>query len=379
MGVAVARGLALVESPRAVRIEGKGVLEADRLVIATGSAPRRPPTLPFDDRVVCDYQSFLRTNDLPGTVLVLGAEEEGCELACLLAALGAHVTLVERREKLFRSADRDILGHLHDGLRSAGITVVNGDDMKRMDIVESGGSRHARVTFSSGRVEICELALVVAGRVARVPRAGDRVPLALDDRGFIIVDGNFATSVDGVYAIGDVTGPPFRIGSALFQARAAAAAALGADKPTLPDLPTAIWTIPQIATVGLGEDVARRLGLRVSIGTAREEDLEVCGTTGAPLRLLKLVFDGNGEHLVGVQIAGGAASELINLGAALIASGATMSDLAMGVFSHPSQGDAFRIAANATLARVRAPRRLTATPPGRDSGPLSDPGEVSPW
>jgi NAD(P) transhydrogenase len=221
--------------------------------------------------------------------------------------------------------------------------------LERVEVIAGGGERYVRLTLSSGRTEVSDLLLVVAGRVANPPTIAEGVELATDVRGFIVVDEAFRTSLPGVYAIGDATGPPFRLGTALYQARAAVCDALSGAFSPVAELPMSVHTIPQIATVGLGEDAARMLGMRTVVGTACEEDLVVRGMSHDPIRLLKLTFDGQTGQLMGVQIAGGAAAELIHLGAQFIAQGAHAQHIASAIFSHPSQADAFRVAATAAL------------------------------
>lgn len=359
--VHVERSVARMEASGKIVLQDGRVLSARTVVLATGTRPRRPSTLPFDDHLICDCETLLRALRAPRTVVVLGAEEEGCEFACVLAALGAQVTLIERRRKLFRVADREILAHLHSGLRSAGVTVVNGDDLERVEIAWTGDQGHVRAMLSSGRIEVSDLMLVVAGRVANPPALGEGVDLALDERGFIVVDDTFQTSLPGVFAIGDLAGPPFRVGTALYQARAAIASALSQPCPPIPELPLAVHTIPQIAAVGLGQDATRMLGTPTFVGTAREEDLPVRGMSYDPLRLLKLTFDLATRKLLGVQIAGGAAAELIHLGAQLLAQGAEPEHIVSLVFTHPSQADAYRVAAAAAIGNCQIPENMTAS------------------
>jgi NAD(P) transhydrogenase len=345
----VERGVAWIEAPGRVHVEGRGTWQADTIIVATGSRPRRPARLGIDDEFVFDCESLLRTRRRIRSVVVLGAEEEGCEFACVLAALGVQVTLIERRRKLFRLGDREFLQHLHAGLQGVGVTVVNEEDFSSVEVVGAGNDRHVRVRLESGRSEVCDAMLAVAGREPRVPVVRASEGLATDDRGFVRVDENGQTSCPGIYAVGDVTGPPFRIGTAVHRALAVVSYALHGVSLSPAELPIAVNTIPQIAAVGVGEDAARLLGMSTLVGVATEEDLAVRGMSYDPMQLLKLVFEQRTRGLIGVQIAGGAASELIHLGGVFLARCSTPEEIASQIFSHPSQADAYRVAALAAL------------------------------
>jgi NAD(P) transhydrogenase len=362
-GVCIETDFAQLLGPHDVRA-GSSRHEAGAIILATGSRPRRPRRFPWSSGVVHDSETALATDALPQSVVVVGAEEEGCEFSTVLAALGVQVTLVERRRKLFRIGDRDVLAHLHRGLQQLGITVANEEWVDEVETLRGHDQLYARVRLASGRVEVCERILVLAGRAPRDESLGlDAVGVARDERGFIRVDEGGRTSVPSIFACGDATGPPFRIGTTLWQARAAIAAALGGEADSPPDLPIAVHTIPQIASVGFGEDQCRLLGRETLVGTASERDLILPGLPVNPLRVLKLIFDRADAKLVGAQIAGGAATELIHVASLLLAQGATPEQVAGLVLHHPAQSDSFRVAAQDALRRAAcasAPETLDA-------------------
>ena len=362
-GVQLQEGFAVLTGAHQVRIAGASSHEAETIVLALGSRPRRPERFPWASGVVCDSQSVLAQGRLPRSIFILGAEEEGCEFASVLAALGVQVTLIERRRKLFRVADRDVLEHLHRGLQQLGVTVATEESIESVEPREEGGQRHAWIRLASGRAEACERLLIVAGRIPRSDGLGlEALGVARDVRGFLSVDENGRTSLPSVYACGDATGPPFRIGTAVWQARTSVANALHGISASPPELPLAVHTIPQIATVGLGEDLCRLLGRETFIGCADERDLLVPGRPADPVRALKLIFDGANSQLLGVQIAGGAATELIHVASLLLARSVTPEELAGLILHHPAQCDAFRAAAmDALLRSARGANREAAT------------------
>ena len=340
-----------VVEPHGVRLADGTLATGEAVLLATGSAPRRPGRFPWDSGIAQDSEAVLAASELPRAALVIGAEEEGCEMAAVLAGLGVQVTLVERRRKLFRFADRDLLDHLHLGFQRLGVTIVMEDEILAIDVRGEGESLHARVSMSSGRVEVCDRIIVAAGRTPRADFA-DVAGLDRDVRGFVAVDENGRTSLPWLFAAGDVTGPPFRVGTAVWQGRAASANALSGATRTPGELTHCVHTHPQIATVGVGEDACRLLGRDVIVGSADERDLLVTSGTQDPVRVLKLVFDRETRVLLGVQIAGGMAVELIHVGALLVGREARIDDVADMVLDHPAQCDAFRAAAWAALARA---------------------------
>jgi NAD(P) transhydrogenase len=212
---------ASLDSPTSVVLEGRGVLRAPHLILATGSRPRRPPRFPFDDRLVFDSDGILAARGRPRKLVVVGGEIVGCEFACLFGALGWDVTLVERRRKLIRGADRDVLDMLHASLRQLGITVSVEEQIEELEVQGSRADAHVRMRLSSGRMEIADRVLVLGGREPAVEALGlERLGIDVDAQGFIVVDENGRTSQPTIYAVGDVIGHPGRVGSGMFQGSA---------------------------------------------------------------------------------------------------------------------------------------------------------------
>jgi NAD(P) transhydrogenase len=345
-GVRVATGRAALRASGEVAIEGGGVHRAEQIVIATGSRARRPARFPFDDRVVCDAGSILRLeNGVPRSLVIVGAEIAGCEFACLFAALGANVTLVERRRRLLRCADPEILEVLHQEMQALGVVVALEEEIAAVERAGAGEEPHAVVRLASGRSEVCDRLLVLAGREGAV----DPVELAaagieLDAQRFVVVDEFFQTTRPGVYAIGDVVGPPLHAGVAHHQARSAIFHAAGREPPNA-ECPMTVNTLPELAVVGLIEEALKRLDLRYGVGRAEFSPLQRGEHGGRARGLLKLTFARENRRVLGVQIVGRGALELIQLGAMMIQAGGTVDQLAELVYAHPSLSEAYRAAA----------------------------------
>jgi NAD(P) transhydrogenase len=345
-GVRVARGRATLRTSGDVAIEGHGVHRAEQVVIATGSRARRPARFPFDDRVVCDADSILRLEGgLPRSLVIVGAEVAGCEFACLFAALGANVTLVERRRRLLRCADPEILDLLHREMQALGVVVALEEEIEGIEVAAPGAEPHAVVRLGSGRSEVCDRLLVLAGREGAVDAAElSAAGIELDAQGFVVVDEFFQTTRPGVYAIGDVAGPPLRAGIAPHQARSAIFHAAGREPPNA-ECPMTVHTRPELAVVGMIEEALKRLDLRYGVGRAEFSPLQRGELGGGARGLLKLTFAREDRRLLGVQIVGPGATELIHLGAMMIQVGGTVEQLVDQVYAHPSLSEAYRAAA----------------------------------
>jgi NAD(P) transhydrogenase len=353
-GVRFAQGCAALRGPGEVELSGGRVERAAIIVIATGSEPRRPARFPFDQRLVCDSDSILRERaHAPRSLVIVGAEVEGCEFACLFAALGTNVTLVERRRRLLRCADPEILAVLHRALQELGVVVALEEEIEELVVAAHAGEPHARLRLSSGRSEVCDALLVLAGRTPRIESLGlGAAGIELDARGFVAVDENFQTSREGVYAVGDVVGPPMRASLGVHQARVAVLHAAGREAAQPSEVPLAVHTIPEIAVVGLIEEALRRLDVPYRVGTARFSELLRSRISGDTPGLLKLAFAAQDRRLLGVQIIASGAAELVHLGAAWLQAGGTADDLAGLVFDQPSLSEAYRLAALDALARL---------------------------
>jgi NAD(P) transhydrogenase len=345
-GVRVLRGRAVLRASGEVEVEGHGVHRAEQVVLATGSRARRPARFRFDDRVVCDAGSILRLEGgLPRSLVIVGAEVAGCEFACLFAALGANVTLVERRRRLLRCADPEILDVLHRELQALGVVIALEEEIEGIELAGAGAAAHAVVRLGSGRSEVCDRLLVLAGREGASDRAElSAAGIELDAQGFVVVDEFFQTTRPGVYAVGDLVGPPLRAGVAPHQARSAIFHAAGREPPEA-EFPLTMHTRPELAVVGMIEEALKRLDLRYGVGRAEFSPLQRGEPGGVASGLLKLTFARDGRRLLGVQIVGHGANELIHLGALLVQTGGTLDQLLDPVYAHPSLSEAYRAAA----------------------------------
>jgi NAD(P) transhydrogenase len=361
-GVRLLSGPARFTDPGRIELENGEEHRARRTIIATGARARRPARFPFDGRVLCDSDELLRGSGLPRTLLVIGADQVGCEFSCLFAALGTSVTLLDRRTRLLRFVDAELRRVLHDEMRRTGISVVLGERVERVEHLGSGEDAHARVVLGSGRVEVADRVLVAAGALANVDDLDlARAGVALGPRGIAVADDGFQTTAPGVYAIGGAVEPLTPVEAAIHQGRSVALRASGVSHDACEEVPLVIHCVPEIGTIGLSEEACRHLGIACLTARAELRLGPGARVRGESAGLLKLAVDPLSERLLGVQAIGSRAAEVVNLAAALMRKQATLSEIAGVGFSPGSPCEAYHLAALAGLEQLPEARTSTAT------------------
>ena len=346
--VRVFTGSASFVAPDRVRVadrHGEEILEATTIIIATGSRPRRPDSIPIDDRVIVDSDSLLELDTIPKSLAVLGSGVIGCEYATMFATLGTKVTLVDRRERILRFLDGDILDTLCHSMRGAGIRVMQSEKISGVRIETQKHEDEGVVYLESGRTIRAERVLVAAGRESNVESLDlDKIGVSVGNTGLIKVDDSYRTTCENVYAIGDVIGFPALASTSMHQGRLSVLHATGQPIPNEAVLPMAIFTIPEISSVGLTEEECREQGLPYEVGIARTKETPR-GQIVKDEGMLKLIFRRDTRKVLGVHMIGVAASELIHIGMMLVHTGATVDHITSAVFNYPTLSEAYRIAA----------------------------------
>ena len=354
-GIRVLTGSASFVSKKQVRIadrHGEEIVDAETVIIATGSRPRRPDSIPFDDRVIVDSDSLLELDTIPKSLAVIGSGVIGCEYATIFAALGTKVTIIDRRGDLLRFLDRDILDTLCNAMRNRGIRIMSSEEISGLRIETQKRDREGVIYLKSGRTVRAERILVAAGRESNTKALDlDRIGIKTDERGLIKVDENYRTAAEGVYAIGDVIGFPALASSSMHQGRLAVLHAAGKELPPAAELPMAVFTIPEISAVGLTEKQCREQGIPYEVGLARTGETPR-GQIVRDEGLLKLLFRRDTREILGVHMIGVAASELIHIGMMLLHTNSTLDHITSAVFNYPTLSEAYRIAALDGLNRL---------------------------
>ena len=342
---------------------GTEVLEADKILIATGSSPYRPSHVPFDDEFVCDSDSILRMTTMPKSLAIAGAGVIGCEYASIFAALDVEVHLIDGRMSLLPQIDSEIMRILLADMQTRlGITLHLGSEVEEIDKCES----NIAITLKDGRCLVCDKVLYAAGRTSNTGDLNlEAAGVKTGTRGLVLVDENYCTNVENIYAAGDVIGFPALASTSMEQARVAMVHAFDLKYKTrvAPILPYAIYTIPEIATVGLSEEDCKKKGIDCGTGRASYRNNARGQIIGDTKGLIKLVFERETHKLLGVHIVGENASELLHVGMMVMQFGGTISAFIDCVFNFPTLGEAYKYAAYDGLGNLALKPK---TAPGRE-------------
>jgi len=330
-------------------------LHARTILVATGSRPHRPPSVPVDDPDVWDNESVLGSGRIPSSLLIIGGGAIGCEYGSIYSAVGSRVTIVDVAAQLLPFLDGELSRRAAATYRRAGVRLILG---ARVDAVERVDGR-LTVRLADGTVLEPDGILVAAGREVNTAGLGlHAAGVAVDGRGRIAVDEQFRTTAPGIYAAGDVVNPTLASIS-MEQGRVAACHALGIDlKRSVASVPLiGVYSMPEIGMAGLTEEAAAGQGLDYEVGRcdfARIPRAHIAGHTDG---LLKLVFERPTKRLLGVHVLCDVASELVPLGQEVISRGGTIERFVDLTLAVPTYTLAYKLAAYDGLARL-APARI---------------------
>jgi NAD(P) transhydrogenase len=325
------------------------------ILLATGSRPYHPPDVPFEDPGVHDSETILSIEQLPERILIVGGGPVGSEYASIFSALGVEVTLVDRGTRLLPLLDRELSEALAENLRRSGARLILGGQVESV-----GRDGEGLVVRVDGEELRPQLVLHAVGRTGNVEGLGlADAGVEVDGRGRIHVDQRFRTTSEGIYAAGDVIGPPGLASVSMEQARVAICRTFGIPlkESVDPLVPTGIYTLPEVGMVGLTEDAACAAGADVVTGRAlfaANPRARIAGTTEG---LVKLVFRATDRRLLGAHIFGEEATELIHVARAMLHSGATVREFIDATFNFPTRADAYKYAAYDALQQLEARAR----------------------
>ena len=338
------------------------VLQSPRVVLATGSRPRHVAAIEVDHEHIVDSDSILSLPYIPRSMLVLGSGVIACEYASIFAALGCTVTMLDKAP--------EPLGFLDPALRSGFLTAFRAMGGEYCGGSEVSGARfdgfsQVEVQLRGGATLTSDIVFAAFGRVANLEGIGlDRLGVGVSSRGTVQVNERFETNIPGIFAAGDAIGPPALACAAADQGRRAALVALGLPPPALTSLvPTGVYTIPEIACVGLSQTEATARKIDLIVGRADFSEVARAHIAGEPSGFLTLLCERGSGKVLGVQVLGEGATELVHLGQAAIATGATADFFIEQIFNFPTMTEAYRIAAFDILkqrSQVQAPPRRAA-------------------
>ena len=324
-------------------------LYGDIILIATGSAPHHPPEIPFDGELIFDSDTILNMKHIPKTMVVVGGGVIGTEYASIFTALGIRVTLIEPKGRIVSFVDSEIGQRLTDQLLKLGINFIFNDRMASIEARKD----HVQLTLEKGGKREFEVALIAAGRQSNIQGLRlEEVGIETGNRGLILVNENYRTSVPNIYAVGDVIGFPALASTSMEQARAAIVDAfdLKYKERLAPFLPLAVYAIPEISAVGLTEDECLERKIPYLVGRAYYEDNARGLIIGDMSGMIKLVFSPRKKKLLGAHIIGEQASELIHIATHVMLKGGPIDEFIDAVYNYPTLSDSYQYAAYDGLA-----------------------------
>ncbi len=318
-------------------------LSTEKTMIATGSFPRCPDNIAIDHEHIYDSDSILSMLYLPKSLIVLGGGVIASEYASVFQALDVKVTMIDKYPTPLGFLDTDLTDKFVHAFETMGGTWQGNTTVKSA----YWDDKKVVVELEDGSHIEGEKLLCAAGRLGNVDTLKlDNIGLALNNRGLISVDEHLQTEIPSVYAAGDVIGPPALASTAMEQGRRAICNAYDMPAGHMSQMiPTGIYGIPELSSVGLSESAAREQHGDIIIGKAFFEEIARGQISGIQDGMLKIVCDGAGESVLGVMIVGEGATELIHIGQMAILSNAHVDIFVESIFNFPTLAEAYRVAA----------------------------------
>ena len=318
----------------------------------------------FDDRTILDSDGLLHLDRIPHSVVVVGAGVIGIEYASMFAALGAKVTVVEKRARLLDFCDAQITEGLQYHLRDVGVVFRLGEEVTAVERHADG----ALTQLASGKQIASEVVLYAAGRQGETEDLElERAGLEADERGRIAVGPDYRTAVEHIFAAGDVVGWPALAATSMEQGRLASAHAFGEEASMSELLPIGIYTIPEISYVGRTEEQLTEAAVPYEVGISRYRELARGHILGDTYGLLKLLVSREDRTILGVHVLGTNATEVVHIGQTVMGFNGTSDYLIDAVFNYPTLAEAYKVAALDARNRLMAVERIgrlvqTSTP-----------------
>jgi NAD(P) transhydrogenase len=361
-------GNARFVDPHTIEVEfaegGRRRFQADAFVIATGSRPWRPPGVDFSHPRVRDSDTLLHLTDTPSSVTIFGAGVIGCEYASMLRNMNCDVTLVDTRAKLLEFLDDEIIDALSYHLSDCGITVLHNEEHERVETRDDSVVLHLK----SGKAIRSDVFLWCNGRSGNTDGLGlESIGVTPNKRGQVDVNEHFQvklavpggapaapatdppTVLPHVYAVGDVIGPPALASAAYDQGRFAASHMYGdADYRLVRDVPSGIYTSPEVSSLGKNERELTAEKVPYAVGKALFRTLARAQITGQTQGMLKLLFHRETKALLGIHCFGESAAEIVHIGQAIMSQPPPHNSIEYFVhttFNYPTMAEAYRVAA----------------------------------
>ena len=341
-GVSHVQGTGRLVNDRTMRVScadgTETSIQADGIVIATGSSAPALPMFPVDGYDVMTSREALEIPRVPDRLLIVGGGVEGCEFASLYAGLGSHVTVVEMMSRLLPLEDEEISAFIERELKKRKIRIMAGHSVKSVEKTDAG----IRTELTGGERLDCDSILVSVGRRCHTNGIGlEAVGVKLGVKGEIEVDDRMETNVPGVYAIGDVVGKAMLAHVASAQGKIAVDNIMGNVKTINYDVvPAGIFTLPEIGRVGLTEEQVRERGVTPKVGRYRYGALGKAHAVGDTVGLVKILADPQTDRVLGAHLVGSHAADLVHEAALAMQFNAKARDVADMIHAHPTHAEA---------------------------------------
>ncbi len=338
-----------------IRPDGsKDIITASQIVIATGSRPYTPKDIDFNHPRIYNSDTILSLKHEPQNIIIYGAGVIGSEYASIFRGMGVKVDLVNMRDRLLSFLDAEISDALSYHLWNNGVVIRHTETYKSV----VGHDDCVIMELESGKRMKADCLLFANGRTGNTDMLNlDAIGLKADSRGQLRVDENYRTEIDNVFAVGDVIGYPSLASAAYNQGRSAAEAMISgkANSGLVEDIPTGIYTIPEISSVGKTEQELTAMKVPYEVGRAQFKHLARAQIASTTVGSLKLLFHRETKELLGIHCFGERASEIVHIGQAIMQQkngGNTLDYFVNTTFNYPTMAEAYRVAALNGLNRI---------------------------
>ncbi|MDO6562493.1 Si-specific NAD(P)(+) transhydrogenase [Amphritea sp. 1_MG-2023] len=334
-------------------VKGDETLRAKNIIIATGSRPYKPDNIDFKHPRIYNSDTVLTLSHTPRTLIIYGAGVIGSEYASIFSGLGVKVDLIDSMDRLLSFLDAEISDSLSYHLRNNAVKIRHNEVYETVVADERG----VTLTLKSGKMIRADAFLWCNGRSGNTDTLKlENIGLEANGRGQIEVDEHYRTKAEGIYACGDVIGWPALASAALDQGRAASSDMLNADDfRYINDVPTGIYTIPEISSIGKTEEQLTDECVPYEVGQAFFKDTARAQISGEPVGMLKILFNRETLAILGIHCFGDQASEIVHIGQAIMNQKGEANSINYFVnttFNYPTMAEAYRVAAIAGLNRI---------------------------
>jgi NAD(P) transhydrogenase len=363
-GVAMLFGDASFVDPHTLRLTRDDQtlhVTAQNILVAVGTEPARPADVPFTPGKIIDSDELLQLTDLPRHLIVVGGGVIGVEYACMLAAAGSRITLVESRNRLLEFVDDELAESLQFRMRDMGIRLRLGESVAKIELEND----RVNATLASGKQILGDALLYTIGRQGATARLNlEAAGLTADARGRLKVNDLYQTDVPHIYAAGDVIGFPALAATSMEQGRLASCHMFKQMAEASQKIfPYGIYTIPEISMIGQTEQALTKLKTPYECGIARYREIARGQLIADPHGLLKLLFHPQSRRLLGVHAIGTGATELIHIGQVVMSAGLPIDYFVETVFNYPTLAECYKVAALDGLNRCRRAEQSSVTLP----------------